>query len=257
VSFETEKGAIMTDNGYEREYERDYDRDRERDRDRDYDRDRDRDRERDRDRDRDYDRDRDRDREVDRDRDRDYDRDRDSQRENRRDYDVMDDKQIRDEIDRLRKEIYNLKDALEARKAENGELKMAIRQLEKTNVDLIGALSGKLDTLDEGVGENIKKLQKSFGELEELNLPVEAKCDAIEERLKSLQESLDYSDPMKEQMEQAAEGMKDVLAEKFGSKTIGDVLQKLATVNTFLIADSIGIVVLLALMCFFIISLMK
>ena len=124
-------------------------------------------------------------------------------------------------------------------------------------MDLIGALSGKLDTLDEDVAESIKKLQKSFGELDELNLPIEAKCEAIEERLKNLQNNLDYADPMKEQMEAATEGMKEALSEKFGSKTIGDVLQKLATVNTFLIADSIGIVVLLALMCFFIISLMK
>jgi chromosome segregation ATPase len=169
----------------------------------------------------------------------------------------MDDRAIREEIDRLKREVYNLKDVLEARKSENGELKMAIKQLEKTNVDLLSALNARLDTLDEGVSGSIKKVQNSLNDLDELNMPVEAKCEAIEERLKSLQESLDYADPLKNQMEQVTEGMKDVLAEKFGSKTIGDVLQKLATVNTFLIANSIGIVVLLALMCFFIISLMK
>ena len=229
-----------------------------------YDRDYDRDRDRERDRDRDYDRDRDRDRDLDRDRDRDRDYDRDVRRDGPSD-DYSDDRQIRDEGDRLRREINQLKDALESRRAENADLKATIRQAEKNNVELLNAIieslnniGTKVDGMDGDMGSSIKKSLSSLkDDLDEINLPVAAKCEAIESRLKTLQENLDYGEPMKEKMEAATEGMKEALAEKFGSKTIGDVLQKLASINTFLIADSIGIVVLLALMCFFIISLIK
>ena len=238
----------MSNNSYDRD--RDYDRD--------YDRDRDRDRGRGRDRDRDYDRDYDRDR--DRDRNRDYDRDDDRNDDRGRDRDYMDDRQIRDEIDRLRKEVYNLKDALENRRAENADLKAAIRQAEKNNVELLTAITATLNDMSARMDglNGVDKLKASLrDELEEINIPVEAKCQAIEERLKTLQENLDYTEPMKEQVGLAAESMKETLAEKFGTKTIGDVLQKLASISTFLIADSIRIVVLLASMCFFIISLIK
>ena len=238
-------------------YDRDYDRDREQNRDRDYDRDRDRDR--------DYDRDRDRERDRDRDRDRDYDRDsrREDYREDRReDPDYMDDRQIREEIDRLRREVNKLKDALDDRRAENADLKSAIKQAEKNSVQLLNVINttltdmaARLESLEGSDAKDLKKVLRD--DLEELNMPVAAKCEAIEERLKTMQENLDYATPIKDQMEIVSESMKETLGEKFGSKTIGDVLQKLASVNTFLIADSIGIVVLLGLMCFFIISLMR
>ena len=139
-----------------------------------------------------------------------------------------------------------------------------IRQADKSNQELLAAItatltdmSGRIDGMDEQVSGSIKKIESTLrDDMDELNIPVEAKCDAIEERLKTLQNNLDYAEPMKEQMEAAAESMRETLAERFGSKTIGDVLQKLATINTFLIAHSIGIVVLLALMCFFIVSLL-
>ncbi|SHI45589.1 hypothetical protein [Pseudobutyrivibrio xylanivorans] len=238
----------MSNNNYDRERDRDYNRDR------DYDRDRDRDR--DSDRDRNYDRDDDRGRDRDRDRDRDYDRDNDRNR----DRDTMDERQIREEIDRLRREVYNLKDALENRRAENQDLKMAIKQAEKNNAELLTAITATLNDMSTRMDNlnGLDKLKSSIrDEFEEANMPMEAKCQAIEERLKTLQDNLDYTEPMKEQMGIAAEGMRETLAEKFGTKTIGDVLQKLASISTFLIADSIGIVVLLALMCFFIISLIK
>ena len=107
------------------------------------------------------------------------------------------------------------------------------------------------------IREGYKSSSSLHDDLDELNMPMEAKCESIDERLKTLQENLDYSDPMKETMEAAAESMRETLTERFGSKTIGDVLQKLASISTFMIADSIGIVVLLGLMCFFIISLMR
>ena len=61
---------------------------------------------------------------------------------------------------------------------------------------------------------------------------------------------------MKEQIGSITDSVRETLTERFGSKTIGDVLKKEASISTFIIADTIGIVILLALMCFFIISLM-
>ncbi len=187
----------------------------------------------------------------------------DYRRDDRRD-DYDDDRQVRDEIERLKREIYALKDSLDRKGQENADLRMMIKQADRSNQELLSAItktlsemSQRMDGMDEEIGSNIKKMQSTLkDDLDDMNLPIEAKCDSIEERLKTLQNNLDYADPMKEQLEAATEGMRETLAERFGSKTIGDVLQKLATINTFLIADSIGIVVLLALMCFFIISLL-
>ena len=132
------------------------------------------------------------------------------------------------------------------------------RDLLNAIIESLNNIGTKVDGMDGDMGSSIKKSLSSLkDDLDEINLPVAAKCEAIESRLKTLQENLVYGEPMKEKMEAATEGMKEALAEKFGSKTIGDVLQKLASINTFLIADSIGIAVLLALMCFFIISLIK
>ncbi len=227
--------------------------------DRDYERNRDRERDRDRDRDRDYDRDRDRD--YDRDRDRDYDRD--YHRPPLKN-DCTDD-DIRNEIDRLRGEISNLKRSLEDRKAENNELRKSMKASDQANYELLTnisksleALGVKIDGLDSGIAEKFKKYQESArDDFEELNLPIESKCASIEEKIKALQSNLDYNEPLKEQIDGMTEAVKETLAERFGSKTIGDVLKKEASISTFIIANTIGIVVLLALMCFFIISLMS
>ncbi|MBR5636002.1 MAG: hypothetical protein IKW81_03615 [Pseudobutyrivibrio sp.] len=230
---------------YKDERDRDYDRDRDRDRDRDYDRDRDRDR------DRDYDRDRERDR------DRDYERERDRERE-RQPKGALTDEEIWDEIDRLRSEISGLKRALEERKAENSDLRRSMKASEAANYELLTNISNSLEAIGVKIDDSFKKYQEAAREdFEEMNLPIESKCTSIEEKLKTLQSNLDYNEPLKEQIDSMTDSVRETLAERFGSKTIGDVLKKEASISTFIIANTIGIVVLLALMCFFIISLMS
>jgi len=191
--------------------------------------------------------------------------DRRSDRESpRRGYDDYDDRELRDEIDRLKDELYTIKRTLEDRRGESSDILQLIKASETTNTNLfenlttsIDSLNVKIDEIQESVEESLKKVKSGIrDEIDEATAPMETKCSEIDSRIKKLQDNLDYSEPMKEQMETMKNDLSETLASKFGSKTIGDVLQKLANINTFVLADVIGTVMLLALMCYFIISLM-
>lgn len=156
--------------------------------------------------------------------------------------------EVRQEIERLYDEIYDLKRSMNGRSTTSRRARLydyedSYRD-SRANKEMMSLVSKRLDNISDKLDTIDSKKD-----------PLEKKIDDIEDRLRSIQSSLDYQVPFKNHMEKVSDDLNKNLDARFGNKTFSELWGKLSAMSAIVMANLVGTVMLLVLICYFIFNL--
>ena len=153
------------------------------------------------------------------------------------------DSELRDEIDRLYDELYQIRRSNADMRYRRDEAVDLYRGRSKDHSDELEAINNKLD-----------ELAKRLDKFEKRDEDIVLKISAAEERLHALQNSLDYQTPFKNQMEKVNDEISKCMTTKFGSRTLPELWNKVSGLSAIIMANLVGTVMLIALICFYLVN---
>ena len=177
---------------------------------------------------------------------------------------MQDDRALRMEIDRIRGELEVLQRALRERESEGEELKRVLRANETANGEMLHtilnsleAIAARMEEMDEDFSAGIQEVKAGIhDDMDEFNLPVESKCQSIEDRIISLQDHLDYAAPVKDQMEELTTQVTANIEEKLGGKSLNQIFNKVSSAMAIGIINMVGTIMIMLLFAFMIFRMM-
>lgn len=115
-------------------------------------------------------------------------------------------------------------------------------------------INERLDELDNALTDSVENVQPELtATIEESNKALTLKIEALEERIKTLQNHLDYEEPFKNQIRKMTTSLTEILKNQFEDKNISG---RLSTLTSFAIANLIGTAALIGLICYILVSIM-
>lgn len=135
-------------------------------------------------------------------------------------------------------------------KTENISATIDEKQIE-TITDSIGEIDGKLNGIDANINSNIKNVKR------ELSDSMDEHYEGIIDKLRSLSSKTkeNNNEELISEIDKIQGAVADKITEKFGTRNIGDVLKKVNSLQTLVMANMIGTVLTLVIVCYLILSL--